>query len=390
MTDICYTSEYDMPVHKILVVDDRPENLYSLENMLAEDDILIRTAGSGAEALKLAFKEEYSLIMLDVQMPEMDGFEVAKMLKSTNRTRKTPILFVTALSKEKHYMLKGLGGGAIDYLFKPLDPDITRAKVRTLLSYYSQQLELEKLNQRLQQLNQEKNYVLGVASHDLRNPIGNIISLAGFILNESKGTLSADHNEYLNIIMRTGREMLELINDLLDVSRLESGRARLKMRTLTIIELFESVVAENKINAAYKKIPIIIEQSCAQQVITVDYQQIKQVLNNLVSNAIKYSHAEKPVIISAEIKGDQVLISVTDNGQGIPQEEIERLFQPFFTSSVRSTGGEKSTGLGLAIVKKVVDAHGGTLQVSSKEGEGSVFTFSIPMVPKMQEVEAGE
>lgn len=121
--------------HKILIVDDRPENLYSLECMLAEDDRIILKAESGDEALKIAFREELSLILLDVQMPEMDGFEVANMLKSTKRTRKIPIIFVTAISKEKKYILKGLDEGAFDYLFKPLDTDITRSKVKTLLQF---------------------------------------------------------------------------------------------------------------------------------------------------------------------------------------------------------------------------------------------------------------
>ena len=129
--------------HKILLVDDRPENLYSLECMLAEDDREILKAGSGDEALKIAFREDLSLILLDVQMPEMDGFEVANMLKSTKRTRKIPIIFVTAISKEKKYMLQGLDEGAFDYLFKPLDTDVTRAKVKTLLQFYAQQKEIE-------------------------------------------------------------------------------------------------------------------------------------------------------------------------------------------------------------------------------------------------------
>ena len=126
------------PFHKILIVDDRQENLYSLESMLAEEGREIIKANSGEEALRIAFREDLSLILLDVQMPEMDGFEVAHMLKSTKRTRKTPIIFVTAISKEKKYMLQGLDEGAMDYLFKPLDIDITRAKVNTLLQFYNQ------------------------------------------------------------------------------------------------------------------------------------------------------------------------------------------------------------------------------------------------------------
>ena len=366
-----------MLVHKILLVDDKPENLYSLENMLLADDILIHKAHSGQEALKAAFKEEYSLIMLDVQMPDMDGFEVAHMLKSTRRTRRTPVLLVTALNKERHYLLRGLDEGAIDYLYKPLDPDITKAKVRTLLTLFSQQRELEEMNRQLQNLNEEKNYMLGVASHDLRNPIGNIITLAGFIDKESNH-LSPQHREYLEIISRSGQELIQMINDLLDVSQLESGKRDLNVKEISMNDLFGMIIAENKAHADRKNIQLLYSIKGSSLKITADYLQMKQVLNNLVSNGIKYSHTGKSVELTAAKKGDKILISVIDQGQGIPTDEIPHLFKPFITSSVRSTGGEKSTGLGLVITKKLVEQHGGTLTVESETGKGSVFTIMLP------------
>ena len=367
-----------MLVHKILLVDDKPENLYSLENMLLADDILIHKAHSGQEALKAAFKEEYSLIMLDVQMPDMDGFEVAHMLKSSRRTRRTPVLLVTALNKERHYLLRGLDEGAIDYLYKPLDPDITKAKVRTLLTLFSQQRELEEVNRQLQHLNEEKNYMLGVASHDLRNPIGNIITLAGFIDKESGNNLSPQHREYLEIISRSGQELIQMINDLLDVSQLESGKRDLNVKEISLHDLFGMIIAENKAHADRKNIQLLYSIKGNSLRITADYLQMKQVLNNLVSNGIKYSHSGKSVELTACVKGDKTLISVIDQGQGIPSDEIPHLFKPFITSSVRSTGGEKSTGLGLVITKKLVEQHGGTLTVQSETGKGSVFTIILP------------
>jgi signal transduction histidine kinase len=373
-----------MLVHKILLVDDKPENLYSLENMLLADDILIHKAHSGQEALKAAFKEEYSLIMLDVQMPDMDGFEVAHMLKSTRRTRRTPVLLVTALNKERHYLLRGLDEGAIDYLYKPLDPDITKAKVRTLLTLFSQQRELEEMNRQLQHLNEEKNYMLGVASHDLRNPIGNIITLAGFIDKESSH-LSPQHREYLDIISRSGQELIQMINDLLDVSQLESGKRDLNVKEISLNDLFGMIIAENKAHADRKNIQLLYSIKGNSLKITADYLQMKQVLNNLVSNGIKYSHSGKCVELTAARKGDKIVISVIDQGQGIPADEIPHLFKPFITSSVRSTGGEKSTGLGLVITKKLVEQHGGTLMVESETGKGSVFTI---MLPQKQEATA--
>lgn len=367
-----------MFVHKILLVDDKPENLYSLENMLMGDNLSIYKAHSGQEALKLAFKEDFSLILLDVQMPDMDGFEVAHMLKSTRRTRKIPVLLVTALNKERHYMLRGLDEGAIDYLFKPLDPDVTRAKVKTLLTLFSQQKEMEELNKRLQQLNEEKNYMLGVASHDLRNPIGNIITLAGFIENESTNSLSPQHREYLEIIQRSGKELIQLINDLLDVSQLESGKRNLEVKEINLQDLFEIVIAENKAHADRKNIELHYSMGDEKLKLSADYLQMKQVLNNLVSNAIKFSHSGKSVELTANLKEENIHISVIDQGQGIPANELNLLFKPFITSSVRSTGGEKSTGLGLVITKKLIEQHGGALSVDSEQGKGSVFTIVMP------------
>ena len=372
-------------MNKILIVDDRPENLYSLESMLAADVRIIFKAGSGQEALKIAFNQDLSLIMLDVQMPEMDGFEVAHMLKSTKRTKKIPIIFVTAISKEKKYILQGLEEGAVDYLFKPLDMDVTNAKVSTLLKIYNQQLELEEKNTALAKLNQEKNYFLGVASHDLRNPLGNIITLANFIDDEFKEKMPEKMNKYLSVIISTGSQMLDLLNDLLDVSKIESGTSQLKLSEHHPVDIISRAINENKLNADRKQIQLHFSASPDLAPLKVDITQIMQVMNNLVSNAIKYSAHNTSVEIIADKQEQQILFSVTDQGQGIPAHEIEQVFIPFRKTSVKSTGGEKSTGLGLTIAKKVIELHNGQIGVKSEVGKGSTFYFTIPLVHVLQE-----
>ena len=366
-------------IHKILIVDDREENLYSLENMLAEDGREILKAGSGEEALRIAFREDISLILLDVQMPEMDGFEVAHMLKSTKRTRKIPIIFVTAINKEKKYMLQGLDEGAMDYLFKPLDTDITRAKVNTLLKFYTQQKELEDKNQELARLNEEKNYFMGVASHDLRNPLGNILTLASFIEQEASHILSDEHKSYLEIINASGRNMLDMLNNLLDVTKIESGSFDLQFQNVKILDIIQHIIGENKLNADKKQIALEFSVADNMPSIPLDINQVYQVMNNLVSNAIKYSHPNTVVEIVAEIKDDEMIVSVIDQGQGIPESEQAGVFIPFTKTSVRSTAGEKSTGLGLTIVKKVIESHGGRIWLKSIVGTGSTFSFSLPL-----------
>jgi len=373
-------------MHKILLVDDRTENLYALENILACENRTILKASSGEEALKIAFSDDLSLILLDVQMPVMDGFEVAHLLKQTNRTKKTPILFVTAISKEKKYMLKGYQEGCIDYLFKPLDIDITQAKVNTLLKFYDQQRELEFKNIELSKLNQEKNYFLGVASHDLRNPIGNIISLVNILEDELRDQLSDDLREMLHMMQDSGRDMLELLNNLLDVSKIESGNMNLKLKNNSIAETIQKSINDNIRTANSKQ--IILDYNIADNLPNVCFDKIhlQQVLNNLISNAIKFSFGNTHVEINVGLKNNEVIVSVKDQGQGIPSNDIHRVFLPFAKTSVSSTNGEKSTGLGLTIAKRIVEAHGGNIWLSSEVGKGTTFFFSLPTRANQKEL----
>lgn len=381
-----YTKQPFLMKHKILLVDDRPENLYSLESMLMEDDREILKANSGDEALKIAFQEELSLILLDVQMPEMDGFEVANMLKSTKRTRKVPIVFVTAISKEKKYMIKGLDEGAMDYLFKPLDTDITRAKVNTLLQFYTQQKEIELKNIELQKLNEEKNYFLGMASHDLRNPLGNIITLSSLISQDIGHHFPQEYKNYLDVIMSTSRKMLDMLNDILDVSRIESGMIITQLSATNLNDLFQECISLNKYTADKKNIHLTYSISEKAETAIADKEKVLQILNNLVSNAIKYSHPDTTVEITAEKTEAEITIHVTDQGQGIPESEHKLLFSAFSKTSVRSTSGEQSTGLGLNIVKKLVEAHNGKIWLKSKVGTGSTFSFTLPLATTTQEI----
>jgi signal transduction histidine kinase len=367
----------EMRLHRILLVDDREENLFALENMLMEDDRVFFKAFNGKEALKIAFKEELSLILLDVQMPEMDGFEVAQLLKSTARTKKIPIVFVSAISKETKYVVKGLEGGAVDYLFKPLDIEVTRAKVNTLLQFYKQQLELELKNAELELLNDQKNYFLGIAAHDLRSPLGNIQTFSDFLLNEANANLSDQHKEFLHIIKNSSSFMLELVNNLLDVSKIESGKLDLQLEVTNMVELITNNINLNKNISKKKNIEIKFLPADELVEAMVDKTQIEQVLNNLITNAIKFSNKDTVIEISMERNEKALVLCVKDQGQGIPKQELEKLFTPFHKTSVKSTAGEKSTGLGLAIAKKIVEAHKGKIWVISEVGKGSEFRFSL-------------
>ncbi len=363
----------------ILIVDDREENIFSLESMLEKDERFFFRATSGNDALKIAFKENIDLILMDVQMPEMDGFETVEILKSNPRTNKIPIIFVTAINKDSKYVVKGLQDGAIDYLFKPVDIDITRAKVSNILLMINQKKELEAKNEELSRLNQEKNQLLGMAAHDLRNPLGNILVLSDFIIDEASDKLSGEEKGFLGMIKQSSTYMMGLINNILDVSKIESGKLEIKPVPTDINQLIKSNIGLNKYLANKKDITLELEIPEEEINAMADSSYIEQVLNNLVSNAIKFSLGGTKIMVRLEKMPDHCIVSVIDEGPGIPENELGKLFKFFSRTSVQSTQGEHSTGLGLAISRKIVEAHCGTITVNSKKGAGSTFSFSLPM-----------
>ncbi len=367
--------------HHILIVDDKEENLFALEQMLADDSYEFSKAVSGNDALKIAYKHEnISLVMLDVQMPVMDGFEVAELLKSNQKTAGIPIIFVTAISKESQYVLKGLQGGAIDYLFKPLDPIITRAKVATILKMVEQQQEIIRKNNELAALSKEKNNFLGMAAHDLRSPLASMLMFSEFMEEELTGKGEEKVNMLIDIVKNSSRHMLNLIDELLDISKIEAGHLVLELHEANLDALIAKIVERNKMIADKKNIRLNYQSELPGLITSFDPNRMEQVLENLISNAIKYSGHGTATNISLKKQDGFAWISVKDQGQGIPEAEILKLFKPFQTAkSVRTTGGERSTGLGLVIVKRIVEAHQGEIHVSSVLGKGSDFYFSLPI-----------
>ena len=368
--------ENEMTQHNILLVDDREENLFSLENMLQEDGRTFFKANSGHEALKIAFKEELSLILLDVQMPGMDGFATANILQSNPKTAKVPIVFVTAINKEQKHMIKGLKGGAIDYLFKPLDIDVTRAKVATLLRFFDQQQELEAANKKLESLNEEKNRIIGIVAHDLRNPLGNIILLSDFMMAEEPG-LEGEQLEFAQLINESGNFLLNMVESLLDVSKIEAGKLELDLVNKNLIDIVAHTIKVNKYLSDKKNIKLHFNCEIPRIDMMLDEGKMQQVFNNLISNAIKFSQPDTNIEISARTENGQALVSVKDEGEGISSDDIGKLFKYFSKTATQSTAGEESTGLGLAICKKIVEAHGGNISVESEPGLGSTFKVEL-------------
>lgn len=241
------------------------------------------------------------------------------------------------------------------------------------------QRELTKKNFELEKLNEEKNRFLGIAAHDLRNPLNAIQMYSEFLTDEAGDVLNAEQMEFVTIIHSSSRFMLRLVNDLLDVAKIESGKLELELATTDLVAMIDRNVALNSAMASKKQIKLIFDHDNNIPLVQIDSAKIEQVLNNLITNAVKFSNAGSVISINLAKKDNEAILSVKDEGQGIPADELDKLFKPFQRTSVRTTAGEDSTGLGLAIVRKIVLGHKGRVWVESEVGKGTTFYISIPV-----------
>lgn len=240
-------------------------------------------------------------------------------------------------------------------------------------------VEKSRLYQQLLELNEIKNRFLGIAAHDLRNPIGVIKGYARLMLDGVLGEIGDQQGEFLQSIDQQCRKMLRLINDFLDVSAIEAGKLELRLQPVGLAEFLRETTASNQPLASAKRIELIEDWPANLPQIIMDPNRTEQVLNNLISNAIKFSHSETRVTVSAESSDAEAIVSVRDQGQGIPKADQSKLFSEFGRVGVQPTGGEKSTGLGLAIARRMIEAHGGRIWVDSQPGRGSLFSFALPI-----------
>ncbi|MFZ1730152.1 MAG: HAMP domain-containing sensor histidine kinase [Bacteroidota bacterium] len=245
--------------------------------------------------------------------------------------------------------------------------------------------ELQRRNVQLEQLDKLKNQFLGIAAHDLRNPIGVIMAFSEILLDDA-ADFSEEQRDILTTMHESSQFMLSLINNLLDISAIESGKLNLDIAPTDVAALIRKNLARNRLLAAKKEIQLEEHIASDMPELSLDAGKCEQVLNNLVTNAVKFSAAGTVVTVSCVSTPDTVVISVQDQGQGIPEAELEKLFKPFSRTSVRSTAGETSTGLGLAIVKRILDGHGASIDVSSVVGEGTCFTITFPHQMKTETV----
>ena len=357
---------------KCLLVDDLEENLLALSALLQRQDVEILTARTGSEALELLLVHDVALALLDVQMPQMDGFELAELMRGSERTRQIPIIFITAGARDQHRVFKGYESGAVDFLFKPIEPHIlqNKADVFFQLHRHKQQLARELLEKtetlRLNEM------LTAVLSHDLRSPLNAVLTSALLIQRRSTEEPVRDT---AGRILSSGRRMSRMIEDMLDMARARlAGGIPLKREPADLGALIDRVISE--VDAAYPERKIAVERA-GDLGGNWDGERLAQVVSNLLGNALQHGDAGGAVrVIVDGTRADAVVIQVENSGT-IPPDLLPQLFDPF-RGSQRQTGRTEGLGLGLYIVQQIVLAHGGSVDVQSGNDNHTAFVVRIP------------
>lgn len=426
----------------ILLVDDRPENLLALEAILEDLGQNLVRARSGPEALRQVLKQDFAVILIDVQMPGMDGFETVDLIKERERSQHTPIIFLTALSKSEAFISRGYSVGAVDFILKPIVPEILRSKVAVFvdlfqkseqvkhlnddlerraaeLEHTNRELEREiservrseeqvrRLNEELEQrvqartaqlraaneelqreiaertrLQQQKDEFIAVASHELRTPLTAVKGYTALALRAVQSLGDERLIRMLSVAYDKTEQLIGLMNEMLDVSRIEHNLLLLNCETLDLAELVRDVIGG--LEMLTPEFSFQLETPPEPVLVNADPQRIEQVLTNLVENGIKYTHHsptdQRRIEISIRRERNEVVTSVRDYGVGIPAEQLPQVFNRFFRASNVTSAHYPypGMGLGLFISSSIIERHGGRMWVDSTEQQGSEFSFSLP------------
>jgi len=370
----------DTEVHTpfILVVDDILRNLQVIGNILEEEGYEISVATNGEEALEIVGEELPDLILLDVMMPGINGFEVCKLLKKMDKAKDVPVIFLTAKS-ETEDIIKGFEIGGVDFISKPFKKEELLIRIKTHLQLkFSNELIIQK-NARLEQLNIEKNEFLGIAAHDLKNPLSTIKGYAELMELDAANMTVDEIIEFANQIKSMSQYMFQIILDLLDMNAIEEGKMKMNPLDFEVVTVIMNGLSKFTAPSQKKNINIKFEPDSYSLKAYADVGRTQQVLDNLVSNALKFSPFDKNIYVKAySYDTDTIYIEVKDEGPGISKEDQRKLFGKFTKLSARPTANENSTGLGLSIVKKIVENMGGKIWCESTLGKGASFIFTLP------------
>lgn len=369
---------------KFLLVDDLPENLLSLEALLQRDELMLLKARSGDEALELLLQHDVALALIDVQMPGLNGFELAELMRGNERTRRVPIIFVTAGANSAERRFQGYEAGAVDFIQKPIEPDILRSKAAIFAELYRQRQMiseqrdlLEAQTRALQLADKRKNEFIGILVHELRNPLA---ALNGGLKILSRKPDAGKVEQIHGLMHQQMDHIIRLVDDLLDVSRITQGKINLVKSDFDIrdaihfaLDMTRQAIEERK-HAVTIRVP---DQSC---MISADKVRLTQCVSNLVNNAAKYTPMGGQIEVALELLPRTYRISVTDNGLGLSAEAAGAIFRMFEQVEEHRDYAHGGLGIGLALVKQLMELHGGDVSVwSDGPGLGSVFTLDLPI-----------
>lgn len=364
--------------YKILIVDDVMSNVLLLKVLLTNEKFAIATASNGRQALEQVEKENPNLVLLDVMMPDMSGFEVAQHLKSNPNTADIPIIFLTALNSTAD-IVKGFQVGANDFISKPFNKEELIIRVTHQISLVAAKRLILSKTEELQRTIAGRDKLYSVIAHDLRSPMGSIkMVLNMLILNLPSKKIGAEMYELLTMANQTTEDVFSLLDNLLKWTKSQIGKLNVVYQDVDLVEVTDGVIEIFSMVASLKKIRIR-EMKPEKMMVNADIDMLKTVVRNLLSNAIKFSKENSEVLVKMEEVDGMAVVSVQDHGCGISEEGQKKLLHTDTHFSTFGTNNEEGSGLGLLLCKDFVVKNGGKLWFTSKEGEGSIFSFSIPV-----------
>ena len=384
------TAELNTAKIKILLVDDLSNNLLALEGLLRRPDIEICTASSGSAALDLMIRNDFALALVDVQMPDMSGFELAEFMRGAKKTKNIPIIFVTATAKDQSFSFKGYESGAVDFLLKPLDTYAVKSKVNVFIELFRQR---QKLHDQLELItglhtdlsfskieaeraNSFKTQFLANMSHEIRTPLGAILGFLDLLKNPA--CTVEEKNKYMVIVERNSQQLLSLVNDILDLSKVESGKMSIENIQFSLSELLAEFVSHIGFKTKEKGIKFVFKIiGIAPSTIRSDPLRLRQILSNIVGNALKFTDKGQIELIVSY--ADPILkFEIRDTGIGISKTQSLMLFRPFSQANSSMTRKFGGTGLGLVLSRRLAEALNGKLDLTfTAEGHGSTFKVEI-------------
>jgi signal transduction histidine kinase len=378
----------------ILIVDDTPSKLESIAAVISDMGLEVTKASSARDALRHLLKRDFAVILLDVKMPIMDGFETAALIHGRPRSAHTPIIFITAEADSDSERFRGYTMGAVDYIFSPILPEVLIAKVNVFVNlfYLQRKLKLQteelqrhsaeitRQNIALERASKSKTEFLANMSHELRTPLNAIIGFTGTLLMKLAGPLTADQDKQLKIVKSSARHLLSLINDLLDVAKIEAGKLDLNIEQVNCNSVLHELTETMRPMAVMKGLQFKVEQVNEDAFIQTDRRILVQILINLINNAIKFTlNGEVAIRLSQRDENGTLVTEVTvkDTGIGIKPEDQTRIFEAFMQADTTSTRRFEGTGLGLHLSRKLADLIGGCITLQSEYGKGSTFSLVL-------------